>query len=78
MKIRERQMNGAEAVEYLTKDLMLKLKTENFTHINRAITEQMQQQELFVQFHLWLRANGAIYDQCLEYPVAFSPEQYCE
>ncbi|CDW76123.1 set domain protein [Stylonychia lemnae] len=58
--------------DYLCEDILNRLKQENCLCINKNKTRELQQQTLFIKFHKWLKENGAIYDHCIEYPVAFS------
>eukprot|EP00347_Sterkiella_histriomuscorum_P011977 403370373 len=66
------------ALEYLSQDLKHRLTTEQFTHVNQALTQQLQEQPQFIQFHSWLKANGAIYQETCDYPVAFCPQQFAD
>lgn len=57
-------------VEYLTKELESRLIIEDMKTINREVTNELQKQAKYINFHTWLKANGAVYDS-IEYPVAF-------
>lgn len=51
-------------------ELHSRLEIEDMRVINRERTNQLQQEERFVNFHKWLKENGVKYDS-IEYPVAF-------